>query len=326
MELLISEILWIVLSAFIVVGVTVLVLYRKLLPSLLLSRVKQKKRRLHLPDFSTVVTVFVFLLIVLVLLTALQMSYERSYTVGWYVPTDFFLFKRRLYSFDTLASLLIINFLEAGLFYVYDCILYKSFKRVGFSFLPLSLFTLFAYLIFQQMNEIYMYLYVIMIILLLLANMIVPLLKIVTVKRSKWETVFLLFRGVWRTAAMFMLAYFAESIFNMIDDQLLLYMSYFAVVYMIALIFSLTDAVVKTLKFFSEFASAERTIKRLNDVQEDRVGLEAVFELDEEERMERAALDESIIALKDYPPRFFILYDWILAWRFPKTFELWKNH
>lgn len=325
MELWVSELLWIITSVFLVVGVTVLVLYRKLLPSILLSRVKQNKRRLHLPDFSTVVTVFVFLLIVLVLLTALQISYEQSKTVGWYVPTDFFLFNPTLYISDAIGALVLTNFLEAGLFYVYDCILYKSFKRVGFSFLPLSLFTLCAYLLFQEMYEIFMYLYVIVIILLLLANMIVPLLKIVTVKRSKWETVFLLFRGVWRTAVIILLAAYLDPIIMGLK-KLMTILNYFGVIYMVALIFSLTDAVVKTLKFFSEFASAERTIKRLNDVQEDRVGLEAVFELDEEERMERAALDESIIALKDYPPRFFLLYDWILAWRFPKTFELWRKH
>lgn len=325
MELLISEILWIVLSAFIVVGVTVLVLYRKLLPSILLSRVKQNKRRLHLPDFSTVVTVFVFLLIVLVLLTAFQMSYEQSYTVGWYVPTDFFLFKRRLYSVDTLASLLIINFLEVGLFYIYDCITYKTFKRVGFSFLPFSLITIFFYLLIEIFEDLGLELQICLIVLFLLANMIVPLLKIVTVKRSKWETVFLLFRGVWRTAVIILLAVYLDPIIMGLK-KLMTILNYFGVIYMVALIFFLTDAVVKTLKFFSEFASAERTIKRLNDVQEDRVGLEAVFELDEEEMMERAALDESIIALKDYPPRFFILYDWILAWRFPKTFALWRKH
>lgn len=326
--LLLSEIFWIATAAYALLGGALLVLYRKVLPRVMLSRVKQEKRRLSLPDFSSVVTVFVFVLIVLLLISVFQMDYDRFYAYGR-VSKDFFLFDQNHNYTDTIGILFFFNFVEAGLFYAYDCILYKSFRRVGFSFLPLSLCYLLLYFVADQnlFKGNYFGL-IILFLLFLVVNSIVPLLKIVSFRKRGREMALLLLRGVWRTCVIFFM-FFLTTILDMDFWKIFNLLSYFGIAYIIALIFSLTSAFVKTLTFFSDFAWAERAIERLNVAAEKNIsdcGEEEEKSNEEDKREDLETLEEFVVALQSSPQRFFTLYDWILNWKYPKAYQYWKKH
>ncbi len=287
--------------------------YRLLLSRVLLSRIRDGKRGVRLPSYTTVFSFFLFAALVLLAMIFFQALYERD------VPksAQFFLtdtqwgYNRYLPGY--LWMFAVLGIADWTLHSLFDCVRHKSFRLNSFGVFPVALHVVLlvavGYLIYLSERVVPAFsdhLYLCTAIVYCACPLVWTTGKAILCKRRAREIVWDFGRTLF-TLALALLLMFLGSRYSL---ELPLVAEWIVGGgALLGLLFDLVRSSVQTVNFFSELrAKEEEFAKRTGEEREDEV-----FKREMKE------------ALSQLPQRFFLHYRWALLWKFPHCLAFWER-
>lgn len=289
--------------------------YRLLLSRVLLSRIRDGKRGVRLPSYTTVFSFFLFAALVLLVMVFFQALYQRDVpeSVQFFLTDQQWGYNRYLPRY--LWTFTLVGVFDWLLHYLFDCVRHKSFRLNSFGVFPVALHVILlvavGYLLYLMEHVIPAFgdhLYLCTAIVYCACAILWTAGKMILCKRRAKEILWDFGRTIFTLASVLLLMFLGSFSFYPLELPPVAewIVGGFA---LFGLLFDLVRSSVQTANFFSELrAREEEFVKRT-----------------QEERADEAFKAEMKEALSTLPQRFFLYYRAALLWKFPRCLEFWER-
>lgn len=288
--------------------------FRLLLSRVLLSRIRDGKRSVKLPSYTTVFSFFLFAALVLLAMIFFQALYARD------VPesAQFFLadtqwgFNRYLPGY--LWAFTLVGALDWLLHYLFDCVRHKSLRLNSFGVFPVALHVILlvavgylVYLLEHVVPAFNHHLYLSTAIVYCACAILRTAGKAILCKRRKKELLWDFVRTLFTFGSVSLLMFLGPLCFLESPPVAAGLVGGFA---LFGLLFDLVRSSVQTVNFFSELRALEGEFAKRT----------------QEEREDETFQGEMKDALSALPQRFFLHYRWVLLRKFPHCLAFWERN
>ncbi len=287
--------------------------YRLLLSRVLLSRIRDGKRGVKLPSYTTVFSFFLFAALVLLVMIFFQALYQRDMpeSVKFFLTDQQWGYNRILPRYLWVFTL--VGVFDWLLHYLFDCVRHKSFRLNSFGVFPVALHVILlvavGYLLYLLEHVIPAFgdhLYLCTAIVYCACAVLWTAGKAILCKRRRKELLWDFGRTFFTLASVLLLMFLGSFYSRELPPVAEWIVGGCA---LFGLLFDLVRSSVQTVNFFSELRAQEEEFAKRT----------------QEEREDEAFKGEMKEALSQLPQRFFLHYRWALLWKFPHSLAFWER-